>query len=225
MSTASEELLFQKLGEIGAIITNSHIVYTSGKHGSAYVNKDAIYPHTDLTSDLCLEIAEEFSKLEIDTVIAPAIGGVILSQWVAHHLTRITGKEVFGVYSEKEELTEDEKKLDPKSKERFVIKRGYDKLVSGKRILVVEDVLNTGGSVQRVIEAVRLIGGNVIGLAALCNRGDVTPEKIASPPVPIFSLLNVSLEAYDEAFCPLCSKGVAINTQVGKGKDFLRKNT
>src|SRR3989344_899761 len=115
--------VLQVLYEVGAVITNSHIVYTSGRHGTAYVNKDAVYPHTRITSALCLAIAEEFADRSVEAVIAPAVGGVILSQWTAHHLSEITRIEVFGVYAEKEGGI-------------FVIKRGYDKLVTGRNVLV-----------------------------------------------------------------------------------------
>ncbi len=107
------------LGESKAIITDSHVVYTSGKHGSAYINKDAIYPHTIYTSRLCRMLAGQFVDDGVDVVIAPAVGGVILSQWTAHHLDGL------GVYADK-------------SGDGFVIKRGYDKLIIGKRVLVVE---------------------------------------------------------------------------------------
>jgi orotate phosphoribosyltransferase len=90
------------LERCGAVITGSHIVYTSGKHGSAYVNKDAVYPHTAETSLLCHAIAEQFADDDAEVVIGPAIGGVILAQWTAHHLSEITGRDVLGVYAEHE---------------------------------------------------------------------------------------------------------------------------
>lgn len=205
-----EQEVLDILGRVGAVITNSHIVYTSGKHGTAYVNKDAVYPHTEDTSYLCGDIAEKFANDNVEVVIAPALGGIILSQWTAYHLTKLTGREVLGVYAEK---TEDG---------NFVIKRGYDKIVAGKNVLVVEDVLTTGGSAKKVIEATRAIGGNVIGLGVLCNRGGITPSDMANPP-KLFSLVNVKLDAWDEADCPLCAGGKPINTDVGKGREFLAR--
>lgn len=147
----------------------------------------------------------------VEVVIAPAIGGVILTQWVAYCLAELTGSEVLAVYAEKSD--EDSS---------FVVKRGYDKLVAGKRVLVVEDVLTTGGSAKKVVEATRTIGGNVIGLGVLCNRGGITAEDVADVP-RLFALTNVSLDAYDEADCPLCAAGVPINTDVGKGREFLAR--
>ena len=205
----NEQDVLKILSRLNAVLTDSHIVYTSGKHGRAYINKDAIYPHTKETSQLCRAIAEQFLDSDVEVVIAPSIGGVILSQWVAYHLTEITGREVLGVYSEKEG-------------DSFVIKRGYDKIVQGKKVLVVEDVLTTGGSVKKVIEATRALEGNVVGLGVLCNRGGITPQDVSDPP-KLFALVNVKFDSWDEAECPLCSKGVPINTDVGKGRDFLAK--
>ena len=213
------------LGKVGAVITQSHIIYVSGKHGTAYVNKDAVYLHTKETSDLCRAIAEQFTNDNVEVVIAPAIGGVILSQWVAHHLTEMSGREVLGVYAEKEgtELTSSSYgPFPPKHEDGFVIKRGYDKLIVGKNVLVVEDVLTTGGSARKVIEAVRAIGGNVVGLGILCNRGGVTSEKVGNVP-KLFALLNITMEAWNAEQCPLCKNSVPINTDVGHGRKFLAR--
>ncbi len=197
---------------LGAVITGSHIVYTSGKHGDSYINKDALYPHTKATWYLCRTIAQQFKNDNVEVVIAPAIGGVILSQWVAYHLTALNQREVLGVYAEKIENGE------------FVIKRGYDAIVRGKRVLVVEDVLTTGDSAKKVIEASRALDAKIIGLGVICNRGGIKRRDVANPPI-IFSLLNLNLDSFDKKNCPLCARGIPINTSVGKGREYLaRKN-
>jgi len=210
MNTGEKEVL-EILEDVEAVITGSHIVYTSGKHGTAYVNKDAIYPHTVKASILCQWIAGLFLDDGVQAVIAPAIGGVILSQWTAHHLTMLSNRrEVFGVYAEKSDDGS------------FVIKRGYDKFIAGKRVLVVEDILTTGGSARKVVEAVRAIGGNVVGVGVLCNRGGVTAQDLANVP-KLEVLVNISLDAWNEADCPLCKQGVPVNPDVGKGREFLAR--
>lgn len=196
------------LSAVNAVITNTHVAYTSGKHGSAYVNKDAIYPYTDKISEICQALAFHFADREIEVVVGPEKGAIILSQWVAHHLSNLTGRPVLAVYAEKADDNQ------------FVIKRGYDKLVAGKRILVVEDILTISGSVRKVVEAVKKIGGEIIGVGAICNRGQVGPEDIGQVP-ELFALLNIVLEARDEADCQLCRDNVPINTEVGKGREFL----
>ncbi len=92
-----------------------------------------------------------------------------------------------------------------------------------KKVLVVEDILTTGGSVKKVVEATRAIGSTVIGVGALCNRGGVTAKELGEVP-QLFALINVQLDAWDEKACPLCAKKIPINTEVGKGQEFLAKH-
>lgn len=206
-----EQKILQILGDVGAVITNSHIVYTSGKHGSAYVDKDMIYPHTKETAQLCHTIALEFCQSGVDAVVGPEKGAIILSQWTTHSLCDRTSRNVLSFYAEKAEG------------DTFVIKRGgAAKFLPGKNVLVVEDVLTTGGSAKKVIEAVRAMGGNVVGLGVLCNRGGITPQDVANPP-KLFALVNVKLDAWDEADCPLCAQNVPINTDIGKGREYLAR--
>jgi orotate phosphoribosyltransferase len=209
------------LANTGAVVTNSHIVYTSGKHGSAYINKDAVYPHTQETYELCRMLALNFwdvsaSNRSPEVVIAPAVGAIILSQGVGYHLTRMNyahcySHEVVSIYAEKVD-----------GGESFAIQRGYGKFVAGKQVLVVEDVLTTGGSAKKVVEAVRRAEGNVIGVGVLCNRGGVTALDVGNVP-KLHALANVTLEAWDESDCPLCKQDVPINTEVGKGREFLAR--
>jgi len=191
------------LAEARAIITGSHIVYTSGKHGSAYVNKDAVYPNTVRVAELCRHLADAGRPHRPDVVCGPAMGGIILAQWTGHHLG------LPAVYAEKA------------SDGGMVLRRGYDRLVAGKRVLVVEDILNTGGSIKEAIDAVRVAGGEVVATAALVNRGGVTAADVGAP--VLVSLLDVALDAWDPDACPLCHDGVPINTDVGKGREFLAK--
>lgn len=208
-----DSAVMQTLGKVGAIITGSHIVYTSGRHGNAYVNKDALYVHADSTSALCKEMATEYDANKIDTVAGPTIGGVILSQWIAHHLnSKRSSGEILSIYAEEEGEGE--------SKTR-IFKRGYDAHIPGKNILIVEDILTTGGSARKVIEAVRALGGNVVGLSVLCNRGGIKPDDVGG--VPIKALTNVQMDSFDAAECPMCKSKVPINTEVGKGRQFLEK--
>ncbi len=204
--------IMQMFVDAGAIITGSHFVYNSGRHSSVYINKDALYLHTGIISQLCQSMAQPYTPDEIDSVVGPVLGGIVLSQWTTHALNtqRITG-ETLAVYAEKEQGSD----------HAFAFYRGYDKHISGKNILVVEDILTTGGSVRRVIELVRKHGGNVVGVSALCNRGNVQPKDVGD--VPISTLITLDLETYAEEDCPFCEQHVPINTDVGKGRMFLAK--
>lgn len=184
-------------------------VYTSGRHGNAYVNKDAIYPHTEKVTALCWYLAQAFDTDQVDVVVGPAMGGIILSQWTAHHLRSRTSIGVLAAYADK-------------APTGFVLNRGYGALVQGKRVLVVEDVLTTGESVRGAVFAVRAVGGDVVGVGALCNRGGVMARHVGEVP-KLVSLLNITLDSWGELACPLCAKGVPVNTDVGKGHDFLAR--
>ncbi|PIR21480.1 MAG: phosphoribosyltransferase [Deltaproteobacteria bacterium CG11_big_fil_rev_8_21_14_0_20_47_16] len=190
----------------GAIITNSHFVYTSGKHGENYINKDAVYPHTAIVKQLCEEIARQ-CPWQVDVVAGPTMGAVILSQWVAHALSEMTGREILGVYAEED------------ADKNRAFRRGYDALIRGKRVLVVEDILTTGGSALKVVEAVKKAGGKLAGVFGLCNRGGIGEDAVGG--VPLMSLLNLNFQMWEASDCPLCAKGVPVNTTVGKGREFL----
>ncbi|MEK7077142.1 MAG: phosphoribosyltransferase, partial [Patescibacteria group bacterium] len=98
MNKASQRQTLETLERLEAVLSG-HFVFASGRHGSAYVNKDAVYPHTRDISRLCYEIAKFFAYDHVQVVIAPAVGGVILSQWVAYHLTGLMKEDVLGVYA------------------------------------------------------------------------------------------------------------------------------
>lgn len=94
-----------------ALITDDHIVYakkeTGWFHGSAYVNKDAIYPYHRDVAQLCSYIADMVRDKKINAVVGPTVGGVGLSQWTAHYLQEVTGKEVLSVYADEEVIVEE----------------------------------------------------------------------------------------------------------------------
>ena len=209
----NDATLMQMFSDVGAIVTGSHFVYTSGRHSSVYINKDALYLHTRTISALCERMIEPFEAEHIDVVVGPVLGGIVLSQWAAHHLNqRRTNGETLAVYAEKA--------ADGRDKQ-FFFGRGYNQYIAGRNILVVEDVLTTGGSARQVIELVRELGGNVVALSALCNRGNVRPSDVGD--VPISALVSIDLDTYAPEDCPLCRENVPVNTELGKGKAFLNR--
>lgn len=203
--------IMQMFLDVGAVIRDSHFVYTSGRHSSVYINKDALYLHPAVITTICQEMASPFDPQQIDVVVGPAMGGIILSQWVAYHLNRQRSSgETLAVYAQKGADGLDK---------QFYFARGYDKYLPGKNILIAEDILTTGGSVRQVVELIRAHGGNIVGITALCNRGNVQPEDVGG--VPIQTLVSIDLETYAAEDCPFCKSKVPINTELGKGKAFL----
>src|SRR3990167_10692639 len=131
-----DERVKKILADTNSVLSNGHFVYVSGKHGDKYINKDAIYPHTKAIKELCRMWAQDFKNSGVEVVVGPAMGGVILSHDTATELTKLLKRDIPGVYAEKD------------GDGGFKFTRGYDAFVKGKKVLVVEDVLTTGGSVK-----------------------------------------------------------------------------
>lgn len=203
------------LKKVGAVLMDDHFVYTSGKHGSVYINKDTLYTHPRETAKVGRMFAEKFKNKRIEVVVAPAIGGTILSQWTAYWLSRLTKRDVRSCYTEKDKGT-----LAGVSESAHVFRRGYDQVVKGKRVLVLEDLTTTGVSVKKTVDTVRATGGNAVAVCVMVNRdpNGVNSRSIGAP----FSALGIlKAEAHDERECPLCNRGVPINVSVGHGKQYL----
>ncbi|MCE9541839.1 phosphoribosyltransferase, partial [Candidatus Kaiserbacteria bacterium] len=124
-----EAQVLEVLQNVGAF-RSGHFVFVSGLHADTYVNKNAMYPYTAEISKLCRGIAERFKGEGVEAVVGPETGGIILAQWVAHHLSDIEGREVYGVYADKDHSLPNDAPV------QFIIKRGYDELIKGKKVLV-----------------------------------------------------------------------------------------
>lgn len=200
------------LKQVGAVITDSHFVYTSGKHGSVYINKDTLYPHTRLASRVGNMIAQKFKNQAVDVVAGPALGGIILSQWTAFHLSRLKHKNVLGVYTEKDD------------RGHQIFRRGYDQLIKDKKVLVVEDLTTTGGSVAQVVASIKVAGGQVVSVCVMVNRD---PKHVTSQVIgaPLTALGVIPAAAFDAVNCPLCKSHVPINTALGHGREYLAQKS
>lgn len=199
------EELFENLGVMKA---NDHFVYTSGKHGAIYFDKERTYLDPNQVSYLCQIMAARIPLgIKADIIAAPEVGAITLLTWLAYHHGTQTSRKVKAAYARKgEEGT-------------FLFKGSYPDELRGKKVWVVEDVINTGVSAKRVINAVRECGGEVLGLSVLCNRGGHTPDSMGVP--HLISLLNLPAEAWPAESCPLCKKGKPINLTLGHGAKFV----
>jgi orotate phosphoribosyltransferase len=204
-----ENNVLEILKKTGAVLDNDHFVGTSGGHFDTYVNKDALYPHTKETSAVCQLFAEKYKDLDIDVVAGPALGGIILSQWTAYHLSQIKGKEILGVYAEKED-----------DKLTFFTRRNYNNLIKGKKVLALEDLTQTGSSLKKLVEAIKEAGGEVIQASVMVNKNPQTINTTMFG-VPFSSLAEMTIANYSAEECPLCKNNVPINTKIGHGKKFL----
>lgn len=176
-------------------IQTGHFVFASGRHSDTYFAKIILTANPTSVSRACADLSYKINSV-VDVVVGPAIGGVILSNWLAYHLKRRQMRDVLAVYAEKADIG-------------FAIRPGFHSLLQGKRILVIEDVLTTGGSVRGVIEALKPCGVRVVGVGALLNRGGVTAMDLGVP--TIVSLLDQRLADWLPEDCPLCKAGIPIN--------------
>ena len=198
------------LEKTGAIFRNSHFVGTSGRHMSVYITKDKLLPHTAETFRVTQLLALQYKDLDVDVVAAPVIGGVVLGNLAAYHLSNLQKKEILSVYAEKT----------PEGP--MVFKSGYDQLIKGKKVLIIDDTVATGFSVHKMIDVVREFGGNLVAMGVIINR---VPEEINSQilGIPFSSLCEIPAETFDEKNCPLCKSKVPFNTALGYGKKFLEE--
>ena len=175
--------------EAGAF-REGHFVLASGKHSSRYLEKFQVLQWPVRTAMLCADIAEWASSRSVAprTVAGPTTGGIILAHEVARQL------ELRAVYAERIEGSRGRE-----------FRRGFE-LGAGERVLVVDDIMTTGGSVQDTLDAVRRAGAQVVGAAVLVDRSG----GAATLDVPLHALWTVDIPTYAPADCPQCAAGVPV---------------
>jgi orotate phosphoribosyltransferase len=206
--SASAEETLSILAECRAVLSDDHFVYISGDHGSGWIAKDVIFVDLKRVRRLGQLLAEAVRSCDAEIVCGPATGGLIVAQWTACELG------LPAVFAEHEVL-----RASGELRGKFGLHRGYDRLVAGRRVLVVDDVVNTGLSVRQTVNAVSAAGGEVIAVGALVDRGNVAAEDLGVS--DYVYLLQVSIPDWTAAECPLCRQGVPVNIQYAHGQDFL----
>lgn len=201
--------ILDKLEEIGSVYTEKHFVYASGKHGSGYINMDPLFTQTELGKEVGLELIKPFMG-KFETVAGPATGGIVLAQWTAN-ASSSQEAPVASVWADKI------------GNKQFDFERGgFKDQIKGKNVLVVEDLLTTGGSVEKVCRLVERYGGNIVGVSVVCNRGGVNAEDLGVPRLE--ALTSVSFEAQDPESCKLCKRSVPIVEDLGHGEGYKQIN-
>ncbi|MFC1734518.1 orotate phosphoribosyltransferase [Candidatus Hydrogenedentota bacterium] len=178
---------------IGAL-HEGHFLLSSGRHSDRYLQSAIVLQSPQLAGKLGTELAHEFEDVEIDIVAAPAIGGII----VAHEVARALGAKAS--FTEREDG-------------KMTFRRGIGPQ-EGDRILVVEDIVTTGGSVKETVNAAREWGAEVVGVGVLIDRSGGQVEF----DVPFKSLAKLNLDNFAPESCPLCEKEIPI-TKPGS-RDF-----
>ena len=184
--------------EAAGAFLRGHFVYTSGRHGADYLEKFRILEDPKTTTALAAMIANEFSPLTPELVAGPTTGGIILAYEVARQLG------VNAVYVERGE---------PGGR---TLRRGFE-IPPGARVLVVDDVVTTGGSVAETEACITNAGGAVIGIGVLADR---TAGRAATT-APFFACLTVDFPSYPSDSCPQCAAGIPVAAPRGSGKKAL----
>jgi len=177
-------------------LLEGHFLLTSGRHSNQYFQCAKVLQYPDYTAEICYIIAEHFKDFEIDIVIAPAMGGMIVGYEVARQLNK---RSIF---------TERENK-------EMTLRRGFS-LSKGEKVLVCEDVITTGGSVKEVIEIVKKFDAQIVGVASIVDRSNGKVDF----GFPLFSTLKLDVVSYELDNCPICKEGKLELIKPGSRKVF-----
>lgn len=175
--------VIQCFREVGALL-EGHFLYASGRHGRQFLQAARVLQYPIHTEALCQAMAERFRNENVQLVCGPATGGIVLSYETARHLNCPS------VFSEKE------------ADGGMAVKRGF-RIPMGARVLVVEDIVTTGGSVAKTVAHLRDRGANVIGVGVLIDRS----KGEARFDCRFEALAELAMESWEPSGCTLCREG------------------
>jgi len=166
----------------GAIL-KGHFLLTSGRHSDTYMQCARVFAYPSESQKLCGALAAKMAEMRADYVVAPAVGGILIGYEVARQL------KLPNFFAERENG-------------EFVLRRGFE-LPKGSKVIVVEDVVTTGGSVKEVIDLVKKLGSDPVCVGCVVDRSGGKVDF----GVPLYSLLTLEVKSYDAEDCPLCVDG------------------
>jgi len=170
---------------VGALL-EGHFRLTSGLHSSGYLQCALVLQHPVEAEACGAAIAERVRSLSPDVVLSPALGGIVIGQEVGRALG------IRAIFAERQDG-------------KLTLRRGFS-IAPGEKVLVVEDVVTTGGSTQETVDVARAAGGMAVGAAAIIDRSS-GKQRID---VPFHTLATISLPTYEPEHCPLCAEGTPI---------------
>lgn len=181
-----------KIFQDSKALLDGHFKLRSGLHSNRFFQAALLLQYPDLAEKVCLELAKQFDGVKFDTVISPAVGGLIVGQEMGRAL------KVRAIFADKVD-------------NQMVLKRGF-KFAPGEKVLVAEDVITRGGRVQQTIDLVRSLGAEVVGIGVLVDRsgGQATFD------IQHHSLIKLELATYRPEECPLCKAGLELDTPGSK---------
>ena len=195
MSDAMTEKEVEDLLIETSAIMEGHFLLTSGLHSPRYVEKFNVLQKPVYTEKLCRAMAEKFKDANIETVVGPVTGGILL----AHETGKALGTRA--IFTERENG-------------KMTFRRGFT-LHDGERVLIVEDIVTTGGSIREVIDVVKEHGGIPVAVSMLVDRSG---GKATFGDVPSTALLHMDVQTYQPDECPLCKQGIPMTKRGRTGK-------
>jgi orotate phosphoribosyltransferase len=174
------------LQESGALL-KGHFLLASGLHSPVYWEKFRILQSPDYTEQFCRMIVDHFQAKNIQVVIGPTTGGIILAFETARQLG------VRGIFAEKDGVA------------KRTLRRGFN-ISRGERVLIVDDIITTGSSIREVLDVITSRGGVAIGIGVLVNRSEHGIEF----GIPLFSCHQEVATTYQRQNCPLCKSQIPL---------------
>ena len=168
------------------VLLEGHFLLTSGRHSDKYMQCAKIFQNAKYSVTLCAEQVEQYKDDNIEVVIGPAIGAIQMSYEVGKQLG------VRNIFAERENGV-------------MTLRRGFS-IEKGQRVLIVEDVVTTGGSVKEVMKLVEECGGEIVGIGSIVDR---TGGKIDFG-VPYRSAFSMDITSYEAEECPICKTGTPL---------------
>ena len=184
MTTLTAEVVLDRFRRAGALL-EGHFRLTSGLHSSGYLQSALVLQHPRQAEACGAAVADRVRTLGAQTVLSPALGGIVIGQEVGRALG------IRAIFAERQDGA-------------LTLRRGFA-LAPGEKVLVVEDVVTTGGSTREMIAVARAVGAEVVGAAAIIDRSDGSQLD-----VPFHALAAVSIPTYAPDSCPLCRAGQPI---------------
>ena len=181
----TSDSILDRFRRVGALL-EGHFRLTSGLHSPGYLQCALVLQHPVEAEACGAAIAERVRSLAPQVVLSPALGGIVIGQEVGRALG------VRAIFAERQDG-------------QLTLRRGFS-LQPGERVLVVEDVVTTGGSTRETIDVARAAGATVVGAEAIIDRSG-GQQRID---VPFHALATISLPTYQAAACPLCAEGTPV---------------
>ena len=182
MDRAEMERIFKQTG----LMLEGHFLLTSGRHSNRYMQCAKLFQYPEYSDMICKDLADRFAGQKIDMVVGPAVGGIIMSYEMARQF------KVPNIFAERENGA-------------MTLRRGFS-IPEGAKVLVVEDVVTTGGSVREVMDIVAEAKAEVVGVCVVVDRSG---GKIDFG-VPFEAAYETEIQSYEPSQCPLCEQGLEL---------------